>query len=108
MSDGRIRREPGESVGAATLQTQTQMREWRRRARGLIGFDQAKKCPPDGLRKHGRFGAALLLLQDNHGLVEIRIALFDLRTQDSNLRVLATQAEDCSSRHVGMVDVSRN
>ena len=54
------------------------------------------------------FSAALLLLQDNHRLVEIRIALLDLVAQDSNLRVLATQAEDCSSRDVGMVDVSRN
>ena len=48
----------------------------------------------------------MLLLQNDQGLVERRIALLDLLPQDCNLRRLATQAEDRGSRHIGMIDVT--
>ena len=75
---------------------------------GFVGLDQAQKRLTDGLRQHVELGAALLLLQNDHRLVEIRIALRDLLPQYADLGILATQAEDGRSSHVGMVDVSRN
>ena len=49
-----------------------------------------------------------MLLQYEERLVEIWIAASDLLLKNPGLRMLASQAEDCGSRDIWMIDVTRN
>src|SRR5882762_4895845 len=40
VSNRRVGRDAGESIGSPAFQTQTQLKERRRRTLGLVGFDQ--------------------------------------------------------------------
>ena len=106
MSDRRIGRDAGKPVRPSAFQTHTQLRKRRCCASALVCFDQANESLPDRVRKHRRFSAALLLLQNEQRLVKIRIAFVDLMTEDSALRMLAAQAKYRSPGHVGMVYVT--
>ena len=106
MSDCRIGRYPGKSVRPATLQAHTQVREPCGSTCGFIGLDQTQESFPHGFRKHGEFGAALLLIQNVKGLAEGRITAADLLQQSCGLCGLAAQAEYRSSGYVRVMDVT--
>src|SRR5713226_7663748 len=108
MADSRICGKTGKTVRASTLQSQAQAGKGDACSPTLIGFHQTEERIPNRFREHRGFGAALLLLHDHQRLIEIRISLAQLRAQNADLRVLATQTEHRCSRHVRMMDVARN
>ncbi len=64
VSDGGIRGDAGEAVGAPALQTDAQIGERSGSALRLVGFDQPEKRLPDRVRHHCRLGTAALLLEN--------------------------------------------
>jgi hypothetical protein len=72
----------------------------------LLAATRPEKVCRIATGNHSSFRAAALLLEDEQGLVKIGIALLNLRPQNSDLRVLAAQAEDCGSSGIGMVNVA--
>src|SRR5260370_1207436 len=108
MADSRICGKTGKTVRASTLQSQAQAGKGGACSPTLIGFHQAEERVPNCFRQHRGFGAALLFLHDHQRLIEIRISLVQLRAQNADLRVLATQAEHRCSRHIRVMDITRN
>src|SRR6267154_1063131 len=108
MADSRICGKTRKTVGASTLQSQAQAGKRDACSPTFIGFHQTEERVPNRFRQHRRFGAALLLLHDHQRLIETRISLVQLRAQNADLRVLATQAEHRCSRRIRVMDVTRN
>src|SRR6266568_4698313 len=106
MTDGGIRGEAGKTVGAATLEAEGKLRKGGGLAFDFVSFDETEKGFADGLRNHGGFRSALLLLEDEKRLVEMTVPTLDLLEQNWNLRVLAAEAENRGARNVGMMDVA--
>src|ERR1700682_5777666 len=77
-----------------------------RPALGFVDFDQAKKRLANRLRDHGRFGGALLLLENKKRLAEVCVAALDCFLQDGHLRMLASEAQNRSAGNVGMMNVA--
>src|SRR5258708_5590498 len=108
MADSRICGKTGKTVRASTLQSQAQAGKRDACSPVLIGFHQAEEGVPNRFRQHRGFGAALLLLHDHERLIEIRISLVQLRAQNADLGVLATQTEHRCSRHIRVMNITRN
>ena len=108
MPNSRICGKSGKTVGASALQSETQTRERRICPLALIGFHQTEKRVPNRLGQHGGFGATLLMLHDHQWLIKIRVTLAQLLLQNLDLCMLAAQTEYRCSRHVGMMEITRN
>src|SRR5262249_9416766 len=106
VADRGVGGKSGETVGTTALQADTKTRKRFIGAASVVGFHESEKELADGLRAHDLCGACLLLLENHQGLVEIRITFANFFAQNGNLSMLATEAEDCCSGHVRMVDVA--
>ena len=74
MANRGIRRQSGETVGTAPLQTDAEFVTVRGRALRLVCLGQSRKRPLNCFLEHGELGTALLLLQHYQRLAEIGIA----------------------------------
>src|SRR5258708_1182124 len=106
MADGGIGGNSRKAIRSAAFQPNAKLRQWRGPALGLVGFHQAEERFANGLRNHGPFRGALLLLEDKEWLRKARVAALDLFLQDGHLRVLASEAQDRCTRNIGMMNVT--
>src|SRR5262245_14359915 len=103
MADCRIRGDAGETIRAAAFEADTELGKRRRLASKLVCFDQPLERFLDCFREHVEFGAALLLLEDEERLREIRRAFLYFFAKDCSLRMLAAEAEHRGSGNVRMM-----
>ncbi len=106
VADRGVGGEAGETVGTAAFEAEGELRQGRGLTDGFVCFDEPQKGFPDGFRKHGRFGSAFLLLEDEKRLAEMRIATLYLFEQIGDLRMLTAQAENGCAGYVGMMNVT--
>src|SRR5271157_225355 len=82
------------------------MRQGRWLSDGFVCLGEPEKSFADGFGKHGGFGSAFLLLEDQERFAEMGIAAPYFLEQNGDLSVLATQTEDGCASYVGMVNVT--
>src|ERR1700730_10660531 len=82
------------------------MRQGRGPAPGVVSVHQSEERLADRLRDHGRFGGALLLLENEQRLAEVCVAALYFFLQDGHLGVLASEAQNRGAGNVRVMNVT--
>src|SRR5277367_4765682 len=101
VTDGGIGGKAGKTVRTSAFQAHAEAGKRSGGALRFVGFHQAEKCAANCLAEHGGFGAAVLLFDDDEGLIKIGIPLAQLLAEDRDLRVLAAETENRSTGDIG-------
>src|SRR4051794_16016419 len=83
------------------------MREIDGRTGEFVCLSESLESLTNRTGQHRKFGAALLLFQNDQRLIKVRITPRKLISQNIHLRMLTSQAENGSAGDIWMVDVSR-